>query len=300
MKASDMESSGIFIVIPVHNRLGYTKACLRSLQRQSVQGFNVVVVDDGSSESTGAVLRQQFAYVALLRGDGNLWWSGAMNMGVEYALDKGATYILSLNNDTEVAPDFVESMMRSAQKKPEALLGAYCFDIQLKRPNYGGSRISWGGKNLQLLDILSPEQRTGLHWVTHFPGRGLWIPSVVFRKVGLFDAETFPHAAADYDFTLKASRCGYKTYCNFDARLYSHVQASGDWEYRVNLSLKNYLRHLTDIKGGGNLRVFIRFTILHCPPEYKIQHLVKGVIARLGGYPWRWLRHALRARAKIT
>ena len=156
--------------------------------------------------------------------------------------------------------------------------------------------MNWGGESVQLLDILRPENRKGLHWVTHFPGRGLWIPYVVFKKLGLFDAETFPQAAADYDFTLRASRAGYKIYCNFDARLYSNVHASSDWDYRLNLSLKNYLRHLVDIKGGGNLRVFIKFTIRHCPPRYRNQYLIKGVIARLGGYPWRWLKHTLRLR----
>jgi GT2 family glycosyltransferase len=288
-----MKSLDIFIVIPVYNRLAYTKACLRSLSQQSVQGFNVVVVDDSSSDGTAEVLLEKFPYVTVLSSGGNLWWSGTMNKGVKYVLDSGGKYIISLNNDTEIAPDFIEQMIKSAQEKPEALLGSYTLDIDSKRPNYGGTRMNWGGKNIQLLDILNPEQRKGLHWVTHFPGRGLWIPSVVFKKVGLFDAEAFPQTAADYDFTMRASRAGHKTYCNFDAKLYSHVHASCDWEYRLNFSLKNYIRHLTDIKGGGNLMVFIKFTMRHCPPRYKTQHLIKGVIARLGGYPWRWLKHSL-------
>lgn len=283
----------LFIIIPVHNRKHFTRNCLLSLRNQTIKNFMTVVIDDGSSDGTSEIIQEEFHEVAILKGDGNLWWSSAINKGVEYALNNGAKYVLTLNNDTEVVPDFIERMMESSQKRPGSLLGAYALDIDSKLPNYGGSRMNWGGKNVQLLDILPHEQRKGLHWVTHFPGRGLWIPSVVFEKIGFFDAEAFPQTAADYDFTLRASRVGHKTYCNFDAKLYSHVHASGDWEYRLNFSLKNYIRHLTDIKGGGNLMVFIKFTMRHCPTRYKIPYLIKGVIDRLGGYPWRWLKHSL-------
>ena len=290
-------NKNLFIVIPVHNRKHFTCKCLLSLRKQTFKNFKVIVVDDGSTDGTGKMIEEEFPDVILLEGDGNLWWTGATNLGVEYALKQHAEYIITLNDDTELTPDFIERMMGSAKENPQALMGAYTLDIDSKRPAYGGSRMDWRGKGVQLLDIFSPEQRRGLHWVTHFPGRGLWIPSVVFRKMGLFDAVNFPQAVADYDFTLRASRSGYKIYCNFDARLYSHVQASGDWEYRLNFSLKNYLRHLTDIKGGGNLRVFIKFAMRHCPTRYRNRYLIKGVIARLGGYPWRWLKHALRLGA---
>ena len=94
-----MKYSDIYIVIPVHNRQDYTKACLHSLRRQSVLGFNTVVVDDGSTDGTIDVVRQQFPEVIYISGDGTLWWAGAMNRGVTWALEKGARYIVSLNND---------------------------------------------------------------------------------------------------------------------------------------------------------------------------------------------------------
>ncbi len=288
-----MNYSDIYIVIPVHNRLDYTKACLHSLRRQSRHGFNVVVVDDGSTDGTFGTLKKQFSEVNYIAGDGTLWWSASMNKGVTYALGRNARYIISLNNDTLVVSDFVQRMFESALQFPESLFGAYILDIDTQNPEYGGSRMNWREDSVQLLDILSPEQRKGLHEVTHFPGRGLWIPSAVFKKIGLFDSVTFPHTAADYDFTLRAAKAGHKIFCNYDARLYSHVYASGDWEIRLNFSFKNYIRHLTDIKGGGNLSMFIKFTMRHCPYKYRFRHLITGIIARLGGYHLRWARHLI-------
>ncbi len=70
-----------------------------------------------------------------------------------------------------------------------------------------------------LLDKLPKDQQKGLHKVTHFPGRGLWIPRKVFDVLGLFDEKKFPHYYADYDFTHSAVRAGFEIYCNYDARL---------------------------------------------------------------------------------
>ena len=288
-----MEYSGIYIVIPVHNRVDYTINCLRSLRKQTSKGFNIIIVDDGSTDGTFDALGLEFPDVIYIPGDGTLWWSAAMNKGVRCALERKAEYIISLNNDTEVASDFIERLADSAVLHPEALLGAYTLDIDTRRPEYGGSRMNWQAHNIRLLDIIPTEKRKGLHWVTHFPGRGLWIPAVVFKKIGLFDAETFPHTAADYDFTLRAAGRGFKIFCDYGAKLYSHVYASEDWQIRRNFSFKNYIRHITDIRGGGNLGVFFKFTMRHCPYKYRFRRVITGIIVRLGGYHLRWARYII-------
>lgn len=296
-----MEVHKAFVVIPVHNRIHYTCACLRSLESQTLQGINVIVVNDGSSDATERVLKDQFPYVTVLLGDGNLWWTGAMNKGVKYANDRGGEYVLSLNNDLEVAKDYVEKMVYWAKQKPKTILGSYVFDIATGEPSFGGSLMDWrNAKETNLLDLLPLERRSGLHPVTHFPGRGLWLPMEVFQRIGFFDTKNFPHYFADYDFTLRAYRAGFELYTNFDARLHSHVEASGDPQYRGNFSMRNYIHHLTHIKGRGNLKDFTRFTLKNCPSKYRVECLIKGTIARLGGYPLRYMRHKLvRMRKRI-
>ena len=142
-----MGTNRIYIIIPVHNRKHFTLECLLSLRKQTFQNFKVIVIDDGSTDGTGEMIEKEFPDVILLKGDGDLWWTGATNLGVEYALTQAGQgdYILTLNNDTELAPDFIERMMGYAIENPEALLGAYALDIDTKRPAYGGSRIDWGG-----------------------------------------------------------------------------------------------------------------------------------------------------------
>lgn len=285
----------ICIVIPVHNRRQLTLRCLERLERQTIKGARIIVVDDGSTDGTSKAINIRFPDVAVLKGDGNLWWSASMNLGIRYALESGAKYIISLNNDLEVAEDYIEKMIYWAQQKPLSILGSYAFDIKTGLPVYGGEKIIWQKmKFISLLDVLPPANRTGIHEVTHFPGRGLWIPAEVFKSIGLFDAKWLPHYMADYDFTLRAGEKNFGLFCNFDAKLYSHVDCSGDYENRASYSLGNYFRNLFSIKGGGNIKNITVLCFRHCPKKFLVQFWLYSLLARLGGYLRDWIKHDIR------
>ena len=275
----------IHIVIPVFNRKEYTKACLESLKAQTDQNFKVVIVDDGSTDGTGQMLQEEFPEVDVLRGDGNLFWTAGVNMGIRHALQKGAEHIMTMNNDIVVDKGLIENMYRWHKEKPEALLGALELDIDTGKPIFGGERLDWKlSKIEQVLDVLPESEQKGLHRVTHLPGRGLFIPRVVFEKIGLFDQDRFPHYIADYDFTHTARRAGFELYVNYDARILTYPDESGERQLRKDKSLKNYYKHLFDIKGGGNLRDFTRFTFKNCPKPYIPFYLANGYTRRLIGY----------------
>lgn len=285
-----MKRPEIFIIIPVHNRKQYTQDCLKSLFNQSVQNFKTIVVDDGSTDGTSEMIRENFPEVILLDGDGNLWWSRATNLGVKYALEHGADYIMTLNDDTIAIENFIERMLFWAERKPKVLLGAFAVDAETEKPIYGGSAINWKtAKGTSLLSVIPPNERHGLHKVTHAPGRGLWIPREVFEKIGMFDDNHFPQSFADFDFTHRAHHAEYKIYCNYDAQLLIYPRAAGDVELREKMSFKNYFHHLFGIKGGGNLRFFVNFALRNCPRRYIISFLVLGLSRRLFGYLFDWI-----------
>lgn len=280
----------LFIVIPVHNRRGFTRACLESLARQTTSEFTTVVVDDGSTDGTSEMIAYEFPSVIVLRGNGDLWWSGATNMGVRYALERGAQWVMTLNDDTLAAEDFVEQMKRAAQRETSALIGAVGVDADTGALVYGGEIVDWGTARFRsLLDLLPEDKRTGLHEVTHFPGRGLLVPANVFDKLGLFDARRFPQAAADYDFTHRAARAGHRVLCNYDARLLVFPGATRGAELRNDKSWRNYCEHLFGIKGAGNLRTFTIYAFRNCPKRYLPSFLFFGVLRRTFGYLKEWV-----------
>jgi GT2 family glycosyltransferase len=277
----------IYIIIPVHNRKEFTRDCLYSLRHQTVSGHRIIVVDDGSTDGTQQMLINEFPDVTVLTGNGHLFWTAAINLGIRHALALGAEYVLTLNNDTVASENFLEQMNFWANLSPDSLLGALDVDIKTKRPYYGGEQFDWKwSKSRFLLNELKEEDRKGLHEVSLYPGRGLLIPRVVFDSIGLFDEKKLPHYLADYDFTQGAKRRGFRVYCNYDAKLYTYPEEGGDHKLRVTKNLRNYFHHLFSIKGGGNLKNFTIYTFRNCPKKYLLSSLLMGYLRRIAGY---WL-----------
>ncbi|HTJ50622.1 MAG TPA: glycosyltransferase family 2 protein [Cyclobacteriaceae bacterium] len=276
----------ICIVIPVHNRKEFTRSCIESLLHQTLRVDYIIVVDDGSTDGTDEML-QEYSEIIVLHGDGSLFWTASVNMGIKLALHMDADYVMTLNNDTIATPDFIEKMMKSAEQNPLAILGALDVDIKTKEPYYGGEIFDWrSGESKFLLKTLRKEDRKGLHEVSLFPGRGLLIPKIVFKTIGLFAEKQLPHYMADYDFTLLARRNGFPIFCNYDAVLYTYPEEGGDHKLRAKKTLKNYFKHLFNIRGGGNLRNFTVYALRNCPQKDIAHALFSGYLRRVGGF---WL-----------
>ena len=136
----------IFIIIPVHNRKDFTRNCLLSLRKQTFQNFTTVVIDDGSLDGTSEIIQKEFPEVILLHGDGNLWWAGATNLGVNYALENGtkSDYILTMNDDTIIRPNYIETLLECASKHPRSLIGSIAIINNDRRIiEDGGVKINW-------------------------------------------------------------------------------------------------------------------------------------------------------------
>lgn len=278
-------NDSIAVVIPVHNRKQFTRECLKSLRLQSVQPSHVIVVDDGSTDGTAAMIATEFPGVIVLPGNGKLFWTAAINMGIRLALDLNVDMVMTLNNDTLAPFNFVERMLAGASEKPHSLIGALDVDAISGKVYYGGEIIEWGkGSSRFLLDMLSEDQRRGMHEVSLFPARGLLIPREVFERIGLFEERYLPHYMADYDFTLMARRHGYKVYCNYDATIMTYPEEGGDHKIRKSKSLKSYYDHLFGIKGGGNLKNFTIYAFRNCPKALLPLALATGYARRLVGF----------------
>lgn len=275
----------LYIIIPVFNRKHFTRECLLSLRQQTTQVFRTVVVDDGSTDGTDQMLATEFPEVEVVTGDGNMFWTAGVNAGIRRALDLGATAVMTLNNDVVTAPDFVAQMLATAKKHPTAVLGALELDAATGETIYGGEVLNFRtNTTLDLLKELPAEQKRGLHAVTYLPGRGLLIPKVVIEKIGLFDEKRLPHYLADFDYTSVARRNGFPVYCNYDARLSTYPEESGQTLTRKHRSLKGYYQHLFGIRGGGNMVNFTHFALKNCPAPYLPYFLLNGYARRVVGY----------------
>lgn len=110
----------IGIVISNYNGWRDTLACLQSLRRQTVQDFEIVLVDDASTNDSVRRLRRALpANAVFLPQRKNLGYAAANNIGIRRALADGAEWILLLNNDTVCAPDLLQNLLE--QTPPRAV-----------------------------------------------------------------------------------------------------------------------------------------------------------------------------------
>lgn len=275
----------LYIVIPVFNRSHFTRECLLSLRAQTLTQFRTIVVDDGSTDGTAQMLATEFPEVEVLTGDGNLFWTAGVNVGIRRALALGATHVMTLNNDVVTKPDFIEQMLLSSGANPDAVMGPLELDAATEQPIYGGEQLDFRTNTRHdLLEKLPAGQRTGLHPVTYLPGRGLLIPKKVIDKIGLFDEKRLPHYLADFDYTSVARRAGFPVFLNYDARLSTYPDESGQTITRKHRSLQGYYQHLFGIRGGGNMVNFTHFALKNCPKPYLPYFLLNGYARRLLGY----------------
>jgi len=101
----------VWIVVLNWNRRDETLACLASLARADLGGATILVVDNGSRDNTVAAVRARHPDVRVLALPENRGFAGGCNAGMREALAAGAGAVLLLNNDTEVAPDFLPPML---------------------------------------------------------------------------------------------------------------------------------------------------------------------------------------------
>ncbi|HED37400.1 MAG TPA: glycosyltransferase family 2 protein [Ignavibacteria bacterium] len=275
-----------WFAIPVHNRIDFTLACLKSIELQAYRNYSIVVCDDGSSDGTSEILSDKYPEITVLRGDGSLWWTGATNECVESILDKADSddYIVTLNNDLELATDYLEKMVEILNERPEVILMSASYNIcepeALVEP---GQRMDWLRAKEYGLDP-GDYNYAGLAEVTHASGRGTAFPMSVFRQVGLFDFEGLPQYAADYDLAHRARRAGYRIYINYDAKLYSHVEATGSAEFGGERSLKGLYGYLTDIKSPACLKYRWRFARKNCPHWLLPSFIMIDTVRVVGSY----------------
>jgi GT2 family glycosyltransferase len=105
------------IIIPNWNGAAHLPTCLGSLRAQTVQGAEVIVVDNASTDDSRPLLVRDFPEVKLIALERNLGFTGACNAGLRAA--QGEALIL-LNNDTEAAAGWLEAVLDAFARYPEA------------------------------------------------------------------------------------------------------------------------------------------------------------------------------------
>ena len=248
----------VYCVVPTHNRLDKLKICIECLENQEYTDWKLIVVDDGSTDGTDLYVRSlKSRNVHLIKGDGSLWYAGAMHLGINCAMEKAEKddYLLMLNDDTKFDPDLMTTLVKDAESYPKTIVGTLQKSSADGMVLYKGFSIDY-----KKLEIIYSNNR-----LDALPGRGLFIPISILRKIGSVKSFLFPHFMADIELTARASDMGFRlkvsdlaTILTDPGRSDNHIQDQGVfWALFHPRSRRNLFHRLIffSIRGPVLLRI---------------------------------------------
>lgn len=138
-----MEKS-IYIVLVNYNGQKDTDECITSLKKNIYMNYKIIIIDNCSSVGNVSDLTKKWNDLIIVKNSKNEGFAKANNLGIEIALNHGADYILLLNNDTIVEPNFLEKMVYRAQNvMADVLTCKIMYNGDKNKIWYGGGKINW-------------------------------------------------------------------------------------------------------------------------------------------------------------
>lgn len=189
----------IAFLLTCYNRKAKTEQCLRSLF-QIVPYADVYLVDDGSTDGTGEMVKENFPMVNLIEGSGDLYWARGMHKAWTEALKKNFDYYVWLNDDIILNQDFLEELMSCHKEAGEkSVITGIITDANTNEVIYGGTDAE---------NRLNPI--TGqIQPVRNMNGNVVLVPKCVVDQIGIIDPH-FHHAVGDIDYGYTAQENGIK------------------------------------------------------------------------------------------
>lgn len=219
----------ISIILLNWNGKSDTLACLASLEKLSYSHYEVIVIDNGSTDDSPAAIRSLYPQHFLIEAGQNLGFAEGNNRGIQQALKNGADLIFLLNNDTIVAPNLLESFIDTFRTHPEAgILGAKIF-LYTERDTLDHLGGTWNAKT-GTFQLVGLHQKDNDQWqdpqeLDYVCGAGLIVKRSVFETIGYLESRFFL-IWEESDLCFRARKAGFKALTCPKAHLWHKVSAS--------------------------------------------------------------------------
>ncbi len=223
--------------------------------------FELVVIDNASTDGSVQYLEENSSQITLLRKERNLQYAAGNNVGVRYAIKRGAKYVALLNNDVKVDPRWLNAAVQVAEEWPR--MGCVGFRVfnEYRDEDRDGRQFETAMAAWQRLEVTETK---------HIAGCALFIRTEVFEHIGFFD-EVFVAYGEEDDLEKRAMRAGYKM-VRVNVPIWHHSMGSWKWNpwQASRLAMRNTIRcAIKNEDLTGILKAFRLVTSLACNPFCK-------------------------------
>jgi len=268
----------VTIVIPNFNGEAYLKGCLDSLEKQTEKHFEWIIIDDCSTDQSVNLIRH-YPEVRLFINQKNSGFAYSVNRGIKLA---SAPYVLLLNNDVEVANDFVEQLYKRIHQNAKIFSVSsqmIRFKERDKLDDTGDFYhiLGWAYKRGDGKSITTNQKASAVF--STCAGAGIY-RRAIFDEIGYFDEAYFAYLE-DVDVSYRGLIYGYKNVYEPKAICYhigSATTAQGEKysPFKVKLSARNNV--YTAYKNMPFLQLVVNSPFLVCG------FAIKGLIFKKRGY----------------
>ena len=255
------------IIIPTFNRKLILERTIKNLNLQTNKQFKIIIVNDGSKDGTDEML-DNFDNLIVLNSDGDLWWTGSVNLGIKYVLSnfQSDNGIILLNDDVIIKENWFESLSRDIKNFPNCLIGCLNVDAtDMDTITYAGKRTHpWfaysnyyliGKKLSELKEIPNIEPFDLI-------GRGLYIPIQAIKQLGFFDSKRFKHRG-DTEFPLRAKINGYKLKISHTSIVGQMKQLTSGIDTKKKYSLRDIKEKFFHFKSSSYIKYLYYYSKTH-------------------------------------
>lgn len=215
----------VFIIILNHDSKETLKKCLLSVFKNDYLNFEIILVDNNSADGSLEIAKENFSKAYFIKNEENLGFAAGNNIGIRFALERMADYILLLSSGMEVEKDFLTRLVSVAEKNDRAgIFSPLIFNSANRQVQFSGGKISW----VRMKYFFRKEIKTLDSWKTDFAtDSAMLIKKEVFKKIGLLDEDYFLFWA-DIDFGFRACEIGLE-----------NIVVASSWVYRQKAEEKS-------------------------------------------------------------
>lgn len=230
----------VTIIIPNYNGKHFMKPCLESLENQTFQDFEILVVDNASTDGSLEYMAENYPDIRVISLDKNYGFSSAVNAGIR---GSSTPYIILLNNDTTADPHYVEEMVHAIESSSD-IFSVSSKMLQMYHPDLidsAGDLYTLMGWGVCRGAGRSADNYTKADTVfTACAGAAIY-RRCIFDEIGFFDESHFAYLE-DIDIGYRARIYGYKNLFCPTALIYhvgSGTSGSKYNSFKVKLSARN-------------------------------------------------------------
>lgn len=266
--------ANVSVVILNWNRKEMLLDCLRSIKELDYPIYEIIVVDNASTDGSVQAVREAYPEVVLIENDKNYGAIGGKNIGLRRALQSDAEYIYMQDNDIVAAKDALTKLVEVAEADPNVgMVGAMMYDYS--KPDTilsAGGTIDWTqnvsrGRGDNQKD---EGQFNKIESVDYLWGGALLVRKSVLEKVGLFDEDYIGYWFEDTDLSVRVSKARFNVLFNPFSKVWHKPHATAEQlSFRKKyLAARNAIRFMKKHASPLNWTKYLFFSISGLPYMY--------------------------------